>query len=505
MTAEPIQKLVIVGGGTAGWMSASLLVKLMGADLDITLVESDEIGTVGVGEATIPPIQTFNNVLGLDENAFLRQTQGTFKLGIQFENWGAPGDKYMHAFGPIGRELGFSAFHHFWLRRAKQGASDSLWDYSLNYQAAKADKFARLDHLPGSSLPGLTHAFHFDAGLYARYLRAGSEQMGVRRVEGRITQTQLNSETGFIEAVILEDGTRLEGDLFLDCSGFRSLLMGEALQVGYEDWTHWLPCDRAIAVPAENGPRLRPYTQSIAHQAGWQWRIPLQNRAGNGHVYCSDHISEDEATAVLMNNLEGMPLAEPRTLRFTTGRRAKFWHKNCIAVGLSSGFMEPLESTSIHLIQTAVVRLAQMFPTKAFDAVNEGEYNRQLGFEYERIRDFIILHYHTNQRTDSPFWTTCREMAIPESLQHKMDLFTATGRIFRENNELFTEDGWLQVMIGQGLRPASYHPLADQVPMDTLTDFMANLRGLHQRALTDLPSHTAFIAAHCAAGQVREI
>lgn len=503
MPENRIKKIVIVGGGTAGWMSASLLVKLFGKHTNITLIESEDIGTVGVGEATIPPIQVFNNVLGLKEDEFLKATQGTFKLGIQFENWGKLGDKYMHAFGAIGRQIGMVNFHHYWLRAQREGLvkgkENTLWDYSFNNKVAKADRFARVAQIPNSPLEGLTHAFHFDAGLYAQYLRRGSEQLGVKRIEGLITESKLHPETGFIDAVVLKGGRVIDGDLFLDCTGFRSLLMGEALGVEYEDWTRWLPCDRAIAVPAKNGLRLRPYTQSIAHKAGWQWRIPLQHRAGNGHVFCSDFMSEDEATNILMNNLEGEAFAEPRTLRFRTGRRQKFWHKNCVAIGLSSGFMEPLESTSIHLIQTSIVRLAQMFPSAGFDLVNESEYNRQIAFEFEKIRDFIILHYHANSRTDSAFWQQCREMEIPESLKHKIDLFKATGRIFREGNELFTENGWLQVLVGQGIIPADYHPMADDLTDVQLSELMANLKLIIDSNVSKLPTHNDFIARHSAA------
>ncbi|TNE65841.1 MAG: tryptophan 7-halogenase [Alphaproteobacteria bacterium] len=493
-----ISKVVIVGGGTAGWMSASLLVKLLGNTVDITLVESDDIGTVGVGEATIPPIQIFNNVLGLNEDDFMRQTQATFKLGIQFENWGRIGDKYMHAFGAIGRPLGLVPFHHHWLRAKAAGQVPDLWDFSFNYKVAKSDRFDRLPRIPNSPLEGTVHAFHFDAGLYARYLRAGSQQAGVKRIEGRIIHTSLNAESGFIEAVRLEDGKEVAGDLFIDCSGFRALLIGDALGVGYEDWTHWLPCDRAVAVPAENGARTRPYTQSIAHSAGWQWRIPLQHRAGNGHVFSSAHMSEDEATSVLMGNLEGAPLAEPRTLRFRTGRRARSWYRNCVAIGLSSGFMEPLESTSIHLIQTGIVRLAQMFPAAGSDACTIAEYNAQLAFEYERIRDFIILHYKATERSDTAFWRQCRDMEVPESLKHRMALFEATGRIFRDNNELFAEVAWLQVMLGQGIVPRDYQPLADVLPLPQLMEYLANLKQIIDANVPKLPSHKDFIARHCA-------
>lgn len=499
MQTGNIKKLVIVGGGTAGWMAASLLAKLMGRQLDIALIESDDIGTVGVGEATIPPIQIFNSALGLNEDEFLKATMGTFKLGIQFENWGAVGDKYMHAFGPIGRQLGMVPFQHYWLRAKAEGYGGDLWDFSFNYQAGKQDRFARLKQIPNSPLEGIVHAFHFDAGLYARYLRKGAEGFGVERIEGMITDVSLDGQSGNIQSVTLKDGKVVDGDFFIDCSGFRSLLMGQALGVGYTDWTGWLPCDRAVAVPAENGPRMRPYTQSIAHAAGWQWRIPLQHRAGNGHVFCSDYMSEDEATSILLNSLEGKPLADPRTIPFRTGRREKFWHKNCICMGLSSGFLEPLESTSIHLIQNSIVRFVQMFPGLGEQPTNVDEYNQQVGFEFESIRDFIILHYNATSRTDSPFWQRCREMEIPESLQQKIELFRETGRIFRFNNELFSEAGWLQVMLGQGITPKAYHPMADGLEEAKLREYLHNLKTIIDGAVGKLPSQKDFIAANCSA------
>jgi tryptophan halogenase len=497
----PVRKVVIVGGGTAGWMSAALLVKMLGHRLDITLVESDDIGTVGVGEATIPPIQVFNKALGIDEDAFLRATGGTIKLGIEFENWGRQGDRYMHAFGPIGRQVGMSAFHHVWLQARGEVDTSDLWDYSFNHHAARADRFTRMPQIPNTPLEGLVYAFHFDAGLYARFLRAGAEGAGVKRVEGMITHATVDGASGNITSVSLKNGASVEGDLFIDCSGFRALLIGEALGVGYEDWTHWLPCDRAVAVPAENGPRMRPYTQSIAHKAGWQWRIPLQHRAGNGNVFCSDFISDDEATGVLMANLEGKPLADPRVIKFKTGRRNSFWEKNCVAIGLSSGFMEPLESTSIHLIQTGIVRLVQMFPSIGEEPSLRAEYNRQLAFEYERIRDFIILHYHANSRTDSDFWRACANMAVPESLKARMDLFAESGLIFRDGAELFAEVAWLQVMWGQGIRPRSHSPLASNLTGERLAGYMRDLRTIMESHAAKLPAHTDFIRTHCAAGQ----
>jgi tryptophan halogenase len=502
LTDNRIRKLVIVGGGTAGWMAAALFAKLFGDTLSITLIESEAIGTVGVGEATIPPIQTYNQALGFDENDFIRQTQGTIKLGIEFQDWGRPGDRYMHAFGGIGHHHALSPFVHYFLRAKAAGSTDSLWDYSLNWRASCERKFDRLDRIEGTPLTGLNYAFHFDASLYAKYLRAYAERAGVIRREGKIVDVTLRGSDGFIESVTMDDGAKIDGELFIDCSGFRGLLIGEALKTRYIDWTHWLPCDRAIAVQSENVGEPRPYTQSIAHQAGWQWRIPLQHRTGNGHVFSSAHISEDEATAVLLANLEGRRINEPRVIRFTTGRREKMWHKNCVAVGLASGFLEPLESTSIHLIQSSVVKLATLFPDKGFDPAYVEEYNRQVIDEFEGIRDFIILHYHANKRTDSAFWEQCREMSVPDSLSRRINLFRETGRIFREQNELFHEVGWLQVMMGQNIIPERYDHMADALPEADLNEFLANLKTIMQGAVSRLPSHADFIARNCAAQPV---
>ena len=502
MTPNRIRNLVIVGGGTAGWMTAALFAKLFRDTLSITLIESEAIGTVGVGEATIPPIQTYNQALGFDENDFIRRTQGTIKLGIEFHDWGRIGDRYMHAFGGIGHHHSLSPFVHHFLRAKAAGSKDSLWDYSLNWLASRAGKFDRLDRIEGTPLAGLNYAFHFDASLYAKYLRAYAEQAGVVRREGKIVDVTLREPDGFIASVTMEDGVEIPGELFIDCSGFRGLLIGETLKTSYIDWTHWLPCDRAVAVQSDNVGEPRPYTQSIAHRAGWQWRIPLQHRTGNGHVFSSRHISEDEATAILLANIEGEPITDPRTLRFTIGRRERFWEKNCIAVGLSSGFLEPLESTSIHLIQSSIVKLATLFPDLSFDESYVDEYNRQVIDEIEGIRDFIILHYHANQRMDSDFWRECSQMSVPESLARRINLFRKTGRIFREQNELFHEVGWLQVMMGQNIVPARYDHMADALPEAELKDFLGNLKTIMNGVVGRLPSHAEFIARHCPAQPV---
>lgn len=494
MQKVTVNKVVILGGGSAGWMAAALLSKLMGSYLSITLIESDAIGTVGVGEATIPPIALFNQSVGLDEAAFLKATQGTIKLGIQFENWGQCGDSYMHAFGDLGRKQGLTDFHHFWMRAKAQGDTSSLWDYSFNYQAAKAGKFQPIQQIKGTPLGGLTHAYHFDAGLYANMLRKISERQGVKRIEGKVADTRMNPANGFIEALVLENGQVIDGDLFIDCSGFHGVLIEGALKTGFEDWRHWLPCDSALAVPCEKTGPVQPYTRSIAHDAGWQWRIPLQHRTGNGHVYASSYISDQAAADTLLANLDGKPLAEPRLLRFSTGRRRLQWHRNCVSLGLASGFLEPLESTSLHLVQSGVVRLLKLFPHQGIKQADVDEYNRQSRIEFERIRDFIILHYHLNQRADSRFWRERRDMAIPDSLAHKMALFKATGRVFREQDELFTEVAWHQVLIGQNFLPEDFDPMAMGLSAADLNDFLSNLRTIFSQASKQLLSHDSYLA-----------
>lgn len=494
MNANDIKNVVIVGGGTAGWMAAAMLSKSLGNLVNIKLVESDQIGTIGVGEATIPPIQFFNAHLGFDEDDFLKKTKSTIKLGIEFQNWGNPGEKYMHAFGPIGRNVGIMPFHLVWLKCMKDGTAKDISQYSFNSMAAYANKFTRITNIPNTPLEGLSHAYHFDAGLYAQYIRSFCEKWGVKRVEGKITKTNLRPADGFIESVTLESGETIEGDLFVDCSGIRALLIEQALETGYEDWTHWLPCNRALAVPCSNDSPMRPYTQSIAHGAGWQWRIPLQHRTGNGHVYCSDHISDDEATSILLDNLEGEPLKDPMLIKFTTGRRKKIWNKNCISLGLSSGFMEPLESTSIHLIQVGVSNLLKYFPSKSNMATNCEQFNRRMIFEYETIRDFIILHYSQTEREDTPFWKMCKEMDIPESLKLRMDAFEQAGHLYRLDNECFTESSWLQVMLGQGLTPKEFNPIADSITSEEAADYLENLNTIFTNAVTKLPSHKEFIS-----------
>lgn len=494
MNEQAIDKLVIVGGGTAGWMSAALISKLFAGTLQIELVESDAIGTVGVGEATIPPIQVFNDLAGVDEQAFLRDTKATIKLAIEFQNWGAIGDRYLHGFGYIGRKVGAVAFQHVYLKGLAEGVAGPISDYSLNNLAAQAGRFNRLAGIEGTPLAGISYAYHFDAGLYAQFLRKMCEARGVVRREGRIEEVLLDAESGDVASLKLENGDEVSGDFFIDCSGFNSLVFNKTLGVEFDDWSEWLLCNRALAVPSSSEPEsLRPYTQSIAHDAGWQWRIPLQHRTGNGHVFSDDFMSEDEATQVLLDNLEGEALKDPLSIPFTPGCRKKLWHRNCIALGLASGFIEPLESTSIHLIQIGITNLVKVFPSKGDNAARAREYNRRMRYEYEAVRDFIILHYHQTEREDTPFWKQVKHMDVPESLQQKMDAFRESGHLYRIDEELFTEVGWLQVMLGQGIRPQSYNPLADTLTREQVDEYLQNLHTIMQGTVKRLQPYAEFL------------
>ncbi|GAB3459138.1 tryptophan 7-halogenase [Massilia terrae] len=500
MTGQAIREILIVGGGTAGWMAAAGLSRVLPQECRIRLVESEEIGTVGVGEASIPSIRLFNEALGIDEDDFLRHTQGSFKLGIEFVDWGGLGQAYFHGFGTIGQDLGAAAFHHYWLKLHQLGEAGDLADYAITSAAPRRNKFMRARRdMPGSPMADLAHAFHFDAGLYARYLRRFCEARGVLRTEGRVQHARLRAADGFIESVVLASGEVVEADLFIDCSGFRGLLIEGALHTGFDDWSHWLPCDRALAVPGAPAGPLLPYTRCTAGRAGWRWRIPLQHRIGHGHVYSSKYLSDDEAAAELLAGLDGEALAEPRLLRFVTGKRRKVWNRNCVAMGLAAGFMEPLESTSIHLVQSAIARLAALFPTRDFRQADTDEFNRQTDFEYERIRDFLILHYHQTARTDSPFWNFCRTMDVPETLLRKIELFKGQGRIFRENSEMFSEASWFQVMHGQGLRARGYHPLADAHAIDAVRAHLQQVRAVIARCVDLMPTHEEYVAAMCRA------
>jgi len=493
MSDNLVKRVVIAGGGTAGWVAAAALSKHLGPLIEIVLIESDEIGTVGVGEATIPTIRTFHRLLELDELAFLRATQATFKLGIAFENWARRGDRYFHAFGRVGQSIWMGDFQHMWLRGREAGVADDLGAYCLEMAAAEAGKFATSDK------GGINYAYHFDAGLYAGFLRAFSEARGVRRIEGKIARVRQNAETGFIEALDLDDGQVVGGDLFVDCTGFRGLLIEQTLHAGYEDWSHWLPTNRALAVQTHSVAPARPYTRAIAHEAGWQWQIPLQHRVGNGLVYCSDYVSDEAARETLLAGIDGAPITEPRLIRYLTGRRKQVWSKNCVALGLASGFVEPLESTSIHLIMIGVTRLIQSFPFGGIRPSLVRHYNDLAQTELERVRDFIILHYHLNQRRDEPFWERCRTMAIPDSLAHRIELFREAALTPQSADDLFQSDSWLQVMLGQRLEPEGYHRMGHMLSEAHLRRAFADVQQNIANTVARMPTHQTFLDQYCAA------
>ena len=490
-TRSPVRRVVIAGGGTAGWMTAACLGKTLGKGLDIKLVESDDIGTVGVGEATIPTLLTFHELCGINEQEFMAETNAVFKLGIKFENWRDIGQDYIHSFGLTGKDHWTAGFQHFWLKGRDRKLARDYREYCLELRAAEESRFA---HLPRA---GMNYAFHLDATAYAKYLRKLSTGHGVQRIEGKIAEV-LRHPDGDIAALKLADGSLLEADLFVDCTGMRALLLGDTLGVGLEDWSHWLPCDRAVALQTQSvGPAV-PYVRSIAHPFGWQWQIPLQHRVGNGMVYSSRHVSDDEALATLLKNVQGEVLTKPRVIPFKACQRERVWERNCVAIGLSSGFLEPLESTSIHLIQRGVIRLLQLFPNQGVRQADVDEYNRRTATEMEHIRDFIILHYKVTRRADSDFWNHLRTMAVPASLQHRIDLFRESGHVFRIPNELFAENSWIQVMLGQGITPSQHHPIADLMDDVELNGFLEEIRGRVERTVAQLPPHADYVARYCA-------
>src|SRR5690348_8128059 len=500
MSDNRIRDIVIVGGGTAGWMAAAALAKVLGHGVSIRLIESEEIGTVGVGEATVPHLKLFNQILEIDEAQFVRETYGTFKLGIQFVDWARIGDRYVHGFGTIGHEYGMLPFHQYWLKARAQGWAGSLDDYSLNTAAAERGKFmvSATDVPRGSPLADIAYAYHFDAGRYAQFLRRYAEARGVRRTEGKVVQVN-QREDGFIADVVLASGERIGGELFIDCSGFRGLLIEQTLHAGYDDWSHWLPCDRAVAVPCENVGPPTPYVRCTARGAGWTWRIPLQHRTGNGYVYSSSHIGDEEAAATLLKQLDGHAMGEPRVLRFTPGQRRNVWDRNVVAIGLAAAFLEPLESTSIYLIQSGIARLVNLFPDAAFSPEVIDRYNAQSAFEIERIRDFIILHYCATQRDDTAFWRYCRTMDIPAPLAETIRLFRDSGRFYRNAEEMFALTSWVEVMIGQGILPRTWHPAVDQIGDAELKQLMDDVQRVIAACVDAMPTHQQFIARCCAA------
>lgn len=491
MQGQPVKRVVIAGGGTAGWTVAAALAQQLGPLLDITLVESDEIGIVGVGEATIPTFRTFHALLGIDEREFMRATQASFKLGIQFENWGRLGDRYIHPFGDIGKSSWMADFHHMWLMGKARGFAGDPGDYCFEHAAALAGKFAVSDKSK------INYAYHLDASLYARFLRGLFEPKGVKRIEGKIARVEQDGESGYVTALLMENGERVAGDLFVDCTGLRGLLIEQTLAAGYEDWRHWLQTDSALAVPTESTASITPYTRSLARSAGWQWRIPLQHRVGNGLVYSSGHLPEDQARAELLANLESKALAEPRLIRYVTGRRRKCWVKNVVAIGLASGFLEPLESTSIHLIQIGAMRLIQLFPFEGnFEALSV-RFNARLRYDFEHVRDFIILHYKLTQRDDTPFWRSCRDLDIPDSLAERIALFADSGHIQLEAEELFRTASWLYVMVGQGVMPRHHHHMGALLGDERLRRALDSLKHNIERAVANMPEHRQFLQDYC--------
>ena len=496
-----IQHVVIVGGGTAGWMTAAALAHAFrgSSGRRITLIESTEIGTVGVGEATLPTIRAFNASLGIDEVDFIRKTQATFKLGIEFIDWHRKGERFFHPFAPYGTKVQGASFHHAWLRMRAAGDSTSLAEYSLPTAMAARERFAQPAAKPTVSFANFAYAYHFDATLYARYLREYALAIpGVRRSDARVIDVRLRSADGFIDGLLLDNGEYISGDLFVDASGFRGLLIEQALVTGYEDWTHWLPCKRAVAMPSALTTAPAPYTRATARDAGWQWRIPLQHREGNGYVYCSRYLDDEGASKALRGALAGEPLADPHFLSFTTGRRRKFWNRNCVAIGLASGFIEPLESTSIALIQSAIAKLLAFFPERGFSPVETDEANRVMREEYERIRDFIILHYKANAREDGELWRDCRAMPIPDTLQRKIDLFRSRGHVVSYAEESFEEASWVTMYAGFGMLPPQHDARVDRVDIHVLAREFENIREAIREAAQSAPGHAEFIARHCA-------
>ncbi len=486
-------KVVIAGGGTSGWLAAAALGKLLGKNLDICLIESDEIGRIGVGEATIPPLRNFHKLLGIDEQELMSSVQATFKLGIEFCNWGMKGDNYFHSFGVTGKDCWACDFQHFWLSGRKKDLAGEFGAYCPELMAAKECRIL------GSDQSGVNYAYHLDAGLYAGFLKQHSLKFGVKHIEGMIKNVLINSNNGYIESLELKDGQVIGGDLFLDCTGFSALLIEGALNIIHEPYGNFLPCDSAVAIQTELVGEPRPYTQAIAHDFGWQWRIPLQHRAGNGLVYCSRYVSDDEALSTLMKNLEGKPITKPRMFKYKTGRRVKTWSKNCVAIGLAAGFLEPVESTSIHLAMSAILRLLKLFPKNEICQIQVDEFNKQSKEEMERVRDFVILHYHATERTDAPFWRYCKNMEVPEQLAHRVKLFKDTGAVPLMLKELFLVDSWTQVMLGQRIMPDSYHPIVDMMDTEELGRFLDDLKKSVDKKVAQMPSHQQFIDHYCKA------
>lgn len=496
-----IENVIILGGGTAGWMTAVAIAKSLGQGVRISLLESDQIGAIGVGEATIPTIHWFNQLIGLDEAEFLRATKASFKLGIEFVDWLRPGHRYFHPFGFFGAHLPGVSFYPRWAKARREGRAREIAHYSMATELARAGRFAFPSDDQKSILSTLGYAYHFDAGLYGRHLRAIAEGCGVRRHEGKLAEIVRDPQSGFVVALTTERGERLEGDLFIDCSGFRALLIEGALGAGYDDWSRWLPCDRAVAVPSEKADGITPYTRSTARKAGWQWRIPLQHRTGNGYVYSSNFLPDDEAGRALVENLDGRPLADPRFIRFLAGRRRKTWDRNVVAIGLSSGFLEPLESTSIHLIQSGVAKLLSLFPDRSCDPRLAAEFNRLFALDMDNIKDFLILHYHATERGSEPLWDYCRTMPIPDSLANRIESYRASGRLLLGADDLFKETSWVAVLQGQGIEAQGYHPLADSLDSDQNAAMLVQIEQVIARSAPTLPRHEDMLTAIIKGGE----
>ncbi len=498
----PFPRICILGGGSAGWMTAAALAsKFHRVGADLTLIESDQIGTVGVGEATLPHIRFFNRTLGIDERTFMKSTEATFKLGIEFCDWGKKGDRYIHPFGDYGLPVDGLDFHQAWLKLRQAGKAHRIDDYSFPILAAEEDRFKIPEGDVNEVGSNFGYAYQFDSSLYAKFLRGFSEARGVKRVEGRVVDIKLGATTGHVEALTLENGLQVEADVFVDCSGFRGVLIEQTLETGYDDWSEWLPCNRAVAIPCESHGELSPYTRATARTCGWQWRIPLHHRTGNGHVYCSDFISDDEATAQLLGSLEGTPLADPNQLYFKTGRRKKFWNRNVVSIGLSAGFLEPLESTSIHLIQEGITTLIELFPSEGVNSLDVDEYNRRMGLNFERVRDFLLLHYIATQRDDSEMWRHFRALKLPDSLEERLQAWLSRGHIPAYEFGVFLPPSWLAVMMGQNLMPTDHDPRVDRYDATDLHQRLEAIRMDTRAAVSATPRQADFLAQYGAASQ----
>lgn len=499
MGNNKIRSIVILGGGSAGWMTALSLINALPSNCKITVVESDSIGTVGVGEATIPPIKDFNKRLGINEKDFLKATKGTFKLGIEFIDWAKKGHSYGHMFGQHGLPFDSLPLYQYWLKSKSEGNDLPFDAYSMAWVLAQSNKFDKPQGSYGSVMGTFDYAYHFDAGLYARFLMEKAVKAGVNRKEGKVTTSDVDHKKSIIESITLESGEVISADFFVDCSGFKGILIEEALHSGYTDWTHLLPCDSAVAVPSKHTGPIAPITQSTARESGWQWRIPLQHRVGNGYVYSSKFISDDDAKKTLLDNIDGELIGEPKLIKYRTGHRNYPWKGNCVAIGLSSGFLEPLESTALHLIQSSINRFISLFPKQKLDTLSALEFNKQTIDEYDTVKDFIILHYHATERDDTEFWQFVSNMMIPDSLKYRIDQFKNSGHIISSKDELFGLDNWMSVLIGQNITPDSYSPVVDMRSNVDYKQFLKDIKYAIDGSAKVAPTHEKFIESFCKA------